>query len=275
MAPTPATSKTSARQSVSKPGLALVTGASAGLGAEIARLFAKDGHDLVLVARRRDRLEALAEELTAAHDVNAHVIVCDLSESSAPAQLHATIEDEGLAVEYLVNNAGFGSNGAFAELDADRELQMIDLNVRSLVHLTRLFVPSMIERGSGRILNLGSTAGFQGGPFMATYYASKAFVNHFSEALHTELKGSGVTVTVSCPGATATEFGDISGNGKSKLFAKGVADAEGVASHAYVAMLKGARMAVPGIKNKLLVQSLRLAPRAAILSIAAKLNSKA
>ena len=264
-----------ATASASSGQVALVTGASSGLGCELAKLFAADGHDLVLVARRRDRLEALGEELSAAHEVNCRVIALDLTERAAPAKLFEEVASAGLAIEFLVNNAGFGSNGAFAELDVERELEMIDLNVRALVHLCRLFAPPMIKRGSGRILNLGSTAGFQGGPFMATYYASKAFVNHFSEALHHELAPSGVSVTVSCPGATATEFGEVSGNDKSKLFASSVATAEDVAKHAYRSMMKGKRMAVPGFRNKLLVQSLRISPRNTVLRIAARLNRPA
>lgn len=253
--------------------VAVVTGASAGLGRELARLFAADGHALVLVARREDRLRALADELGEAHGVDAHVLALDLADPSAAPTLARWLADAGLEVEFLVNNAGFGSTGAFAELDVAGELGQIDVNVRALVHLTRLLLPGMRERGRGRILNLGSTAGFQPGPYMATYYASKAFVNSFSEALAHELAGTGVSVTVSCPGPTATEFGDIAGNAKNALFTQGtVASAEDVARHAYQAMSKGKRVAIPGLLNKVSARGATLLPRALIVRIAGRLN---
>lgn len=254
---------------------ALITGASAGLGRDFARLFASDGHDVVLVARRRDRLEDLGAELEHTHGVKAHVLPTDLGNPDAPQHVADHLQASGIEVEFLVNNAGFGSSGAFAEADTRRELEMITVNVAALTHLTRLLLPAMIARGRGRILNIGSTAGFQAGPFMATYYATKAYVNHFSEALAHELAGTGVTVTVSCPGATATEFGAIAGNDKSQLFAGGAATSEEVAGEAYHAMMKGKRMIVHGARNRVLVQALRVAPRRVVHSIAAKLNQKA
>src|SRR5215467_7391998 len=162
---------------------ALVTGASSGLGVELARLFAADGHDLVLVARRRDKLEELADELEKKHRVRTVVLAEDLTDPGSPERIHAQLEERHIEVDFLANNAGFGTNGAFAESDCARELAMIELNVKTLVHLTRLLLPGMIARKSGRILNVGSTAGFQPGPFMAGYYASKAYVNTFTEAL--------------------------------------------------------------------------------------------
>jgi uncharacterized protein len=254
---------------------ALITGASAGLGAEFAWLFAADGHDVVLVARRKDKLEALATEITKKHTVAVDVLAEDLADHAAPERVFAEIGKRGLAVEFLVNNAGFGTSGAFAELDVRRELEMIEVNVTTLVHLTRLLLPGMISRKSGRILNLGSTAGFQPGPFMAVYYASKAFVNSFTEALSTELEGTGVTATVSCPGATATEFAQVAGNDKSRLFQAGMMGAREVAAHAYRAMLRGDAMAVPGFKNKMGLQSLRFAPRRMVRNVAARLNRSA
>ena len=251
---------------------ALVTGASAGLGLELARLLAADRHDLVLVARRRDRLEQLAAELERVHAVRAHVLAEDLADPAAPARIVEELGRRGLEIEVLVNNAGFGANGPFAELDAARQVGMVQVNVTALVELTRRLLPPMIARGAGRILNLGSTAGFQPGPFMAVYYASKAFVNSFSEALSFELRGTGVTVTVSCPGPTDTEFGAIAGNDKSRLFAIGSMSAAEVARHAYAAMMRGRPLAVPGLLNKAGVQSVRLAPRSALRRIAAALN---
>jgi len=252
-------------------GTALITGASAGLGAEYARLFAADKHDLALVARRRDRLEALAAELRSAHGVKVQVIAADLA---APDSVPGVVAKAG-EVDFLVNNAGFGTSGAFAELDFKRELEMIQVNIVALVSLTRAFLPGMIGRRRGRILNVGSTAGFPPGPFMAVYYASKAFVNSFTEALGYELRGTGVSATVSCPGATATEFAQVAGNDRSLLFRLGAASAAKVAKEGYRAMMKGRPMVIHGIKNKITVQSLRISPRALSRAIAASLNPRA
>ena len=181
---------------------ALVSGASAGLGVESARLFAGDGHDVVLVARRRDKLEAMAAELPQKHGIVGTVVAEDLAHTGAPERIARALEERNVAIEFLVNNAGFGTLGPFSTANAQRELDLVQVNVTALVHLTRLFLPGMVARRSGRVLNVGSTAGFQPGPFMARYYASKAFVNSFTEALWFELRGTGVSATVSCPGAT-------------------------------------------------------------------------
>jgi short-subunit dehydrogenase len=255
-------------------GTALITGASAGLGAEYAKLFAADKHDLVLVARRRDRLEALAAELQSAHRVKARVVSADLAAPDGAARVVTEVERQGLQIDFLVNNAGFGTSGAFAELDLARELEMIQVNVTALVTLTRAFLPAMVARRRGRILNIGSTAGFPPGPFMAGYFASKAFVNSFTEALWYELRGSGVTATVSCPGATATEFAGVAGNAGSLLFRLGAASPAVVARQGYRAMSKGKPMVVHGLKNKLTVQSLRFSPRALARAITASLNPR-
>ena len=252
---------------------ALITGASAGLGREYARLFAKDGHDLVLVARRRERLDELANELTAAHGTTCTVIAADLATPGAGRQIADQVQAAGRTIDFLVNNAGFGKRGPFAQSDVRLQLEMIDVNVRALVELTHLFLPGMLERKQGRILNIASMAGFVPGPFMATYYSSKAFVVSFTEALAQELRGTGVTATASCPGPTATEFGDVAGSSKSNLFKRRVADAASVARHGYRAMLAGTVVAIPGMQNKLSVQSVRIAPRAVVRAISAKLNS--
>ncbi len=254
---------------------ALVTGASAGLGAILAGCFAADGHDVVLVARRRDKLEALGAELESKHGVRAVAFAEDLGDREAPGRIARELEKQSIAVEFLVNNAGFGTSGAFTDLELGRELEMLQVNIVTLVHLTRLVVPAMVARGSGRILNLGSTAGFQPGPFMADYYASKAFVNSFSQALWYELRGTGVTVTVSCPGATATEFAQVAGTDKSRLFKAGTMGATEVAAHAYRAMMRGKRMAIPGLRNKLMMQSLRVSPQSVVIGIAGSLNRAA
>jgi len=253
---------------------ALVTGASAGIGRELARLFAKDGHDVVLVARRRDRLEELAKELETASGVKATVIAADLGDRAAPSAVADELRAQGIAVDFLVNNAGFGTRGSFVHSDLSRELEMVEVNIRALMQLTRLFLPDMIARKRGRILNIASVAGFLAGPYMATYYATKAFVLSFTEALSAELAGTGVTVTAGCPGPTATEFGSVAGNRKTKSPQSNVAQAEPVARHAYKAMMAGRVVAVPGFMNKLVTQSVRIAPRATLRSIAARLNRK-
>ena len=253
--------------------LALVTGASAGLGTHFAHLFARDGHDVILVARRADRLEALAHEIQKAHPVTAHVMPADLGDPSAPQRLFDEAGRRGLQVEFLVNNAGFGSNGAFLDLELARESEMLEVNCAALVKLTHLFGRPMRERRSGRILNIASAAGFQPGPYMATYYATKAFVISFSEAVAHELRGSGVTVTCHCPGSTRTEFAATAGVDASLLFRRPrVAKADDVARHAYRAMMKGKVLAIHGLLNLIGMESERLAPRAAVRRITAALN---
>ncbi len=251
---------------------ALVTGASAGLGAELARLFAADGHDVVVVARRQEKLDELAREIKAKHAVAVHVLAEDLARPGAARRITEELTKRGVEIEFLVNNAGFGTTGAFAAHDLGREVEMVQVNVVALVELTHLQLGSMIARKSGRILTLGSTACFVPGPFMAIYYASKAFVNSFTEALSVELAGTGVTATVCCPGATATEFARIAGNDTTRLF-KGVAmGSREVAEEAYRAMMLGDPMIVTGFMNKLRIASLRLAPRGMARKVAANLN---
>jgi short-subunit dehydrogenase len=252
--------------------VALITGASAGLGAELARLFVADGHDVVLVARRRDRLEELAGQLQKTGGSRAHVLPEDLADEKAPERLVAELAKRGIEIEFLVNNAGYGTTGRFADLDPAREIAMVKVNVTALVYLTRLLIPAMVTRKSGRVLNMGSTAGFQPGPYMAVYYASKAFVNSFTEALGYELRGTGVTATLCCPGATETEFAGVAGNDKSRLFKMGAMEAAEVASYAYRAMMRGKALAIPGFRNKLGLQLLRLGPRAAVRQLTAALN---
>jgi len=251
----------------------LITGASAGLGAEFARLAARDGHDVVLVARNHQKLRELADALSAEHKINAHVVPADLGDPDAPPAIFNACRDRN--VDVLFNNAGFGSHGAFVDLPLDKELEMVRVNISAVVALTHLFARSMKERGFGRICNVASTAGFQPGPYMATYYATKAFVISFSEAIAHELRGSGVTVTCHCPGATATEFAERAGNDKTPLMRSGVARADEVAAHAYRATMRGDGLSIAGAKNWLMMESLRITPRAVVRSIAAKLNRPA
>ena len=251
---------------------ALVTGASSGLGEEFARLFAADGVDLVLVARRRDRLEALATELRGARKISVHVIAADLAVPDEVERVVREVQALPVEVEFLVNNAGLGRVGAFAEGPLDAQMVMVDVNVRALVRLTHAFLPGMLARKRGRVLNIGSTAGLQPGPFGAVYYATKAFVNSFTEALAHELKGTGVTATVSLPGATATEFASVAGSGSTALFKSGVMSSSEVARDAYRAMQRGTPFVVHGWRNRMLAFSVRLGPRSVVRSIAAAMN---
>jgi len=251
---------------------AVVTGASSGLGAVFARLLAQHGNDVVLVARRREQLTELAAQLHQEHGVETHVIAQDLSAPGGAEALWHELTERGITVDQLINNAGVGTTGAFATADTERELAMLSLNIIALVHLTKLVLPGMIERGSGRILHVGSVAGFLPGPFMADYYATKAFVSSFSQALAYELRGTGVTSTVLCPGPTATEFADTAGVSGSRLFAMGAMRADKVAAIGYKGMQRGKARVIPGWRNKLTVASLRTAPRPMTVSIAARLN---
>ena len=243
--------------------VALITGASAGLGVEFARQMSARGHRLVLVARRKERLEQLAKELG-----KARAVALDLSKAGAAAKLMADIEANGEAVDLLVNNAGFGLIGKFAELDAARERQMIDLNVGSLTDLCRAVAPQMIKRKSGAILNVASTGAFQPGPKMAVYFATKAFVLSLSEAMHEELKPHGIRVTCLCPGPTRTEFGEVAGFGGNGLFDRVAMDAPAVVKAGLDGLDKNKAVVVPGWVNKLTANSGRFAPRSVVRKIA-------
>lgn len=247
---------------------ALVTGASAGIGEELAKRFAADGYDLVLVARDRARLEKVGEELKAKHGIRYHAIPADLSDPAAPEHVLHAVRKLGVQVEALVNNAGFGLYGPFVKTEhgeatePKRELEMIQVNVAALTHLTKLFLPEMVQRGRGRVLNVASTAAFQPGPLMAVYYASKAYVLSFGEALAVELRGTGVTVTTLCPGATRTEFQKAAAMEDSRLFNTPlVMSAEEVAEVGYRAMQRGKGVVIPGAANNVMAQAVRFVPR--------------
>ena len=243
--------------------VALVTGASAGLGVEFARQLSKRGHRLVLAARRKERLDELARELG-----NARAVAIDLSKKDSAAKLMADIEANGESVDLLVNNAGFGLIGRFAELDARRERQMIDLNVGALTDLCRAVAPAMIARKSGAILNVASTAAFQPGPNMAVYFATKAFVLSLSEAIHEELKPYGIKVSCLCPGPTRTEFGDVAGFGGNGLFHKVAMNAAEVVETGLKGLDSNRAVVVAGWMNKLTAASTRFAPRSVVRKIA-------
>jgi short-subunit dehydrogenase len=243
--------------------VALVTGASAGLGAEFARQLSKRGYRLVLAARRKDRIEELARELG-----KARAVAIDLSKKDSAARLLADIEANGETVDLLVNNAGFGLIGRFAELDAKRERQMIDLNVGTLTDLCRAVAPQMITRKSGSILNVASTAAFQPGPKMAVYFATKAFVLSLTEALHEELKPHGVKVSCLCPGPTRTEFGEVAGFGGNGMFDRVAMDAPEVVKAGLDGLENNKAVVIPGIINKAGALSGRFAPRSVVRKIA-------
>ena len=243
--------------------VALITGASAGLGVEFARQLSKRGHRLVLVARRKDRLEALANELG-----NARAVAIDLSKANAAAKLMADLEAAGEQVEMLVNNAGFGLIGRFAELDLKRQRQMIDLNVGALTDLCAAVAPGMIRRKSGAILNVASTAAFQPGPKMAVYFATKAYVLSFTEALHEELKPHGIHVSCLCPGPTRTEFGDVAGFGGNGIFDRVAMDAADVVETGLAGLDRNHAVVVAGWLNKVTAASTRFASRSIVRKIA-------
>ena len=243
--------------------VALVTGASAGLGAEFARQLSERGYRLVLAARRKERIEELARELG-----KARAVAIDLSKKDSAARLLADIEANGETVDLLLNNAGFGLIGRFAELDAKRERQMIDLNVGTLTDLCRAVAPQMITRKSGSILNVASTAAFQPGPKMAVYFATKAFVLSLTEALHEELKPHGVKVSCLCPGPTRTEFGEVAGFGGNGMFDRVAMDAPEVVKAGLDGLDNNKAVVIPGIINKAGALSGRFAPRSVVRKIA-------
>lgn len=248
----------------------LITGASGGIGLELARCFAKDGYDLVLVARSIDegRAAALAKEFS----IEATAIAADLARTGAGAELVKSLVGGGLTVDVLVNNAGYGLCGAFAEQELDKQLGMIDLNMRALVGLTGLLLPSMLKRDRGGVINIASTAAFQPAPFMAVYCASKAFVLSFSEALSEEVRGSKVCVTCICPGATATGFADRANATATPMFSgRGVMPARRVAEIGYRAFRSGKRLKVTGVANAMRAFSVRFAPRGMVLKVARRI----
>lgn len=251
-------------------GAALITGASSGIGAEMARLCAGDGYAVILVARRADRLADLAQSLVREYGVTARVIASDLADEAAREVLYQQTRDDGVVI--LINNAGVGLRGAYAETDWQAERRLMQLNMTAPAHLTKLFAKDMVHRGSGRILNVGSTAAFVPGPFMAMYYASKAFVVSFSLAIANELKGTGVSVTVLCPGPTRTEFFQAAGIADGRLVQGPAMTAAAVAREGYAAMMAGKPEVIAGALNRWMIWLARLAPRSMLAGIARKLN---
>lgn len=254
--------------------VALITGASAGLGALFARELASAKRDVVLVARRRDRLESLAAELRARHSITALALQADLQDPGTPARLVDELAAHGCTVDLLVNNAGFGLRGEFATLERERQLGVVDLNVRAVVDLTHRLLPPMLARRRGGILNVASTAAFQAGPYMAVYYATKAFVLSWSEALHEELRPRGISVSALCPGPTATEFTEIAGMRDTPLFRWFGSGPERVVRDGLAGLGRNAAVNVSGFANSVLAQSVRVSPRAVTRRIAGTLQKQ-
>jgi uncharacterized protein len=251
----------------------LITGASSGIGLEMARILAKHKKNLVLVARNKEKLEILSHELKDQFGIYILVIVKDLSLPDSVEKLFNELEANEIEIEILINNAGFGDLTHFYKSNWEKTRQMIDLNIMALTHLTRLFLPSMIKAKSGKILNIASTAAFQPGPYMAVYYASKAYVLYFSEAIAEELKGTGVTVTALCPGPTNSGFQDEAGINGIKLLRLIKADrASEVAQYGYDSMIKGKSVAVYGMMNALMAFSIRFTPRKLAVKLIANLQ---
>jgi short-subunit dehydrogenase len=244
--------------------ITLITGASSGIGRELARLFAANGHHLALVARRKERLEALAAEIESAHARRPTTIVADLEKPEAIAQIVDTLAAAGAEPQYLVNNAGFGLIGRAIERDRKQQLAIIDVNMRALTALTLAFVGSL-ERHKGGILNVGSMAGFMPGPGAAVYYASKAYVRSLSDALHDELKPRGIRVTNLAPGPVPTEFGQRAGSKHVEVPSLLTQDAKRVAELGYRGLMQGKRLVVPGAANRLAVELVRFVPRSVLL----------
>lgn len=254
---------------------ALITGASGGIGLELAKLFARDKYNLVLVARSAEKLQQSARELQAEHNISVATFTLDLTVVESANQLFSELQRAGIHVDVLVNNAGFGRFGEFKDVALAESLGQVQLNITALTHLTKLFLGPMLDRRAGRIMNVASTAAFQPGPLMAVYYASKAYVLSFSEALANELSGTGVTVTCFCPGATDTNFQKRANLEDSRLFKQiGAMDAKTVARDGYRGLMRGRPLVISGLRNWMVAESVRFAPRRLVTAISRWIQEK-
>ncbi|MDQ1296687.1 MAG: family oxidoreductase [Bacteroidota bacterium] len=253
---------------------ALITGASNGIGFELARIHASQGDNLVVVSRNKCKLEELKTDLEKQYLIKVYIIEKDLSLKDSAIDVYNEVKKNGITVQYLINNAGFGDFGLFAESDWDKQERMISLNITALVQLTRLFLPDMIERGGGKILNVASTAAFQPGPTMSVYFASKAFVLSFSEAINNELRDKGITVTALCPGPTDTAFHGMAVDIPDLVTGRQLSPAKEVADYGYRAMMKGKPVAIPGFRNSLMANAVRFFPRGFIVKMVRKIQEK-
>lgn len=252
---------------------ALITGASSGIGLEFAKIFAAEKNNLVLVARSGGKLIQLAEDLQRKHNISVRVIGADLSRMSEVQKVYDTCKAYNIQIEYLVNNAGFGDFGYFIESDWNKTEQMLDLNIKSLTKMCRLFVPGMVQRKSGKVLNVASTAAFQPGPTMAVYYGTKSYVLFLSEALYNELHGTGVHVTCLCPGSTESGFQSVANLQESALVkGRKLPTAKEVAAFGYKAMMKNKMTVIHGMKNFIVANAVRFTPRKMVLSIVRKIQ---
>jgi uncharacterized protein len=252
---------------------ALITGATSGIGLELARIFAKNKINLLLTARKEIHLKNLAEELSSKFNISVNYLALDLSIGGSTTSLFDYSNKENLQIDYLVNNAGFGDFGMFKDSDWNKQLQMINLNITALTHLTHLFLPKMIARNSGKILNVASTAAFQPGPTMSVYYATKAYVLHFSEAIGNELNNTKITVTALCPGATESGFQAAAAMEESALIkGKKLPTSKEVAAFGYKAMIKGKSVAIHGKLNYILANVIRFLPRSVVVKVTRKVQ---
>jgi len=254
---------------------ALITGASGGIGYELARIFARHQYNLVLVARNEAKLEQLAQEIQQEFGIEVLVLAQDLSLPRAANLIFDQLQSKNIHIDFLINNAGFGNFGFFMETEWPKEEQMINLNITALTHFTKLFGQEMVKHKFGRILNVASTAAFQPGPLMAVYYASKAYVLSFSEAIANELAGTGVTVTALCPGPTETGFLEAAALEDSKLFkGKKLATAREVAEYGYHALMAGKTVAIEGATNQLMARSVKFVPRKWVTALVRKMSER-
>ncbi len=254
------------------PRTALITGASSGIGLELAHLFAHDGYRLVLVARSRGALRELGDDLQSRYHIPVRISPKDLAHPASPSELHSELQEAGIVLDVLVNNAGFGVGGAFLDTDWDSEAEMMQVNMIAPTHLTKLFLPQIRAR-EGKVLNVASTAAFQPGPFMNVYYASKAYLLHFTEALAEELEGSGVTVTCLCPGPVRTNFQKRAHLGETRMVHSPLmVDVREVARIGYEGMKQGKRVVIPGWKNRMVMEMLRISPRRMVTRMVRKLQ---
>jgi uncharacterized protein len=254
--------------------IALITGSSSGIGRELAKIHAKTGGNLVLVAPDKVNLDELKKDLEEQYRIQVCIIVKDLTIPGAVDEIYEELQGRKISIDYLINNAGIGDFGHFAECDWSKQEKIIDLNIKALVHLTRLFLPAMIEKGSGKILNVASTSAFQPGPTMSVYFASKAFVLSFSEAVANEVKDKGVTVTALCPGSTETGFHAVVMGDSKLLKERKKSSPADVAEFGYRPMMKGKTVAVHGLKNRIMAASVRFFPRSIVVNAARKVQEK-
>jgi short-subunit dehydrogenase len=250
----------------------LITGASSGLGYEFAKLFAKNGYDLVLIARDKKRLSEVGNEISNQYHSEVIVIDKDLSNPQAAEEIYQFLHQKNIVIDILINNAGFATHGKFIELSLENEVAEMNLNMVTLTILTKLFLTDMVKRDSGKILNVASTAAYFPGPFMAVYYASKSYVLLFSEGLSEELKGTGVTISTLCPGPTKTNFSQRANVKNTLLFKGNVMNAEDVVTIGFAGLIKGKRVIIPGFLNNLQATLAPFTPRTLLLKIAATFN---